>query len=82
MLAFSLLTLTASAAPYSAYADAVKAAMQENGTDAPGYGMLTDLDGDGTDELLLLYRSADERANVVLSVYTMKGGIVETLLNL
>ena len=81
VLAFSLLTLTASAAPYSAYADAVKAAMQENGTDAPGYGMLTDLDGDGTDELLLLYRSADERANVVLSVYTMKGGIVETLLD-
>ena len=81
ILAASLLALPAAGAPYAAYADAVKAAMAENGDEFPGYGMLSDLDGDGTDELLLMYRAADEHANVVLSVYTMRDGVCEALLD-
>ena len=81
LLAASLSAFPAAAAPYGAYADAVRAAITENGDALPGCGMLSDLDGDGTDELLLLYRAADERAQVVLSVYTMKGGVAETLLD-
>lgn len=76
VLAVSLLTLSAAAAaPYSAYIDAVKAAIEDNGTEFPGYGMLSDLDGDGTDELLMLYRAASEEhpdaKGVVLTVCTI-----------
>ena len=85
VLMLSLLSLTASAAPYSAYAEAVKAAMAENGEELPGYGMLYDLNDDGTDELLLLYRGAVKGESVaptvVLSVYTLENGVCKTLLD-
>ena len=85
LLAVSLLTPGAAAAPFDAYADAVKAAMAENGDELPGYGMLKDLDGDGTDELLMLYRARlngdDEPQSVVLSVYTLRDGRAEALLD-
>ena len=80
-LAASLALLPAQAAnPYAAYAGAVRAAMAENG-DAPACGMLFDLDGDGSDELLMLFHAANERADVVLSVCTMRGGVMDTLLD-
>ena len=82
MLALSLAAVPAAAAPLDAYTDAVKAAIAENGTAYPGYGMLYDLDANGTDELLMLYRSEQSGApNVVLSVYTLANGVCTPLLD-
>ena len=79
VLALTLAAVPAGAVSYGSYADVVKAAIAENGTGASGYGMLYDLDSDGTDELLMLFRSAGVR--VVLSVYTLSDGSSKALLD-
>ena len=82
LLAVSLCALPAQAADsYRAYTEPIRAAMKENGDAAPGYGLLYDLDGNGTDELLMVYRASDNAPFVVLSVYTLRGGAAETLLD-
>ena len=79
LLALTLAAVPAAAVSYGGYAGTVRAAMQESDAKDPGSGMLFDLNGDGTDELLLLCRGGDGR--VTLRVHTLSGGKVRTLLD-
>ena len=85
MMAVSLLAIPAAADGYAAYTDAVKAAIAENGDEYPGYGMLYDLDGDGSDELLMMFRGTTKQEpdvkQVVMSVYTLEDGAAVALMD-
>ena len=77
LLVVSLLAIPAAAVDHTAYADTVKKAISAGDKDAPGCGLLSDLNGDGTDELLLLCR---KDGVVKLNVYTISGTKVSALL--
>ena len=85
LMAVSLLAIPAAADGYAAYTDAVKAAIAENGDAYPGYGMLYDLDGDGSDELLMMFRGTTKQEpdvkQVVMSVYTLEDGAAVALMD-
>lgn len=77
LLVVSLMAIPAAAVNYGSYAATVKTAIGANDKTNPGCGMLSDLNGDGTDEMLLLCRN---NGAVALSVYTLSGNAVTALM--